>query len=269
MRCVFINLDLATARRAQIEASLAANLPAEVAVSRFPAVTAAEAEQLPGSISPAEKACFLSHLRVLEADPEDARPLLVLEDDAVLSPRTWPVLQNALTAEGAWDLLYTDVSIWGEGMLSLTRARDRLMGMDAFRLLDLRPLSFAGAAGYLVRPQARSKLARLLRESGPLDRPYDLTLKTLIREERIAARVTFPFVTTVHDHGVSQIQLRDQAFADEALNTWRRLMFVDADLQTIRQQGQMLQARAAADPRAEWVGRALWALTSPDFPDWR
>jgi GR25 family glycosyltransferase involved in LPS biosynthesis len=270
MRCVYINLDQAVERRRQNEASLAAAAPRLQAI-RFSAVGAAEAQRTPGRISPGEKGCFLSHLRVLEGAVDDLEPLFVLEDDAVISPRFNSVIQQALAATHLdWDLLFTDVGIGSrDQMLALAKVRHDLIRGGLFRLLDLKDTPFFGSAGYVVKPGSKAKVLRALRQADSLDVPYDLYLRRLVASGQLKARMCFPFVTTITESGASQIQPGQHAFADLTLNTYRRLMFVDRDLSETRKLAKMLLDRAEEDDGAELTGLVFWALTSPHCPSER
>lgn len=266
MKTVFINLDKAVERRTAIEASLAA-VPSLRAV-RFAAVTAAQAQHVPGKLTAPEKGCFLSHLRVLEQTVDDPDPLLVLEDDAVISPRFPDMADQALSPQASdWDILFTDVGIGATGpMMTLARARHELAAASEFRLIDLAGLPFFASTAYIVRPQAKAKLLAALRELPELDVPYDLYLRRLVASGRLKASVCFPFATSVDDLAASQIQAHEHAFADRTFNTFRRLMYVDADLAQTRRLAEPLFERAARDPASELVGLVFWALTSADFP---
>jgi GR25 family glycosyltransferase involved in LPS biosynthesis len=268
MKCVYINLDSATDRRRRIEASLAASVPPGVQVVRFPAVPAAEAQQTPGKISPGAKGCFLSHLRILESAIEDPAPLVILEDDAVISPRAFGVIDQALRSSHLeWDLLFTDVGIGAlDHLLKLARVRGDLIREGNFRLVDLKDMSFFGSAGYVVKPGSKAKVLAALRQAQRLDVPYDIYLRRLVVSGQIKARACFPFVTTIEESGSSQIQADEHAFADQTLNTYRRLMFVDRDLGRTREQAKTLLDRAATDEAAELTGLVFWALTSDHFP---
>lgn len=269
MKAVFLNLDNAVERRAAIESSLA-GVPG-LRAARFAAVPAADAAHRPGKLTPPEKGCFLSHLRAIEQHADDPEPLLVLEDDAVVSPRFPDMAAQALAPEAPdWDILFTDVGIGATGpMLTLAKARHELAAAATFRLIDLAGLPFFAATAYVVRPQAKAKLLAALREHAELDTPYDLYLRRLVNSGRLKASVCFPFATSVGDLGVSQIQPDRHAFADRTFNTFRRLMYVDADLAETRRLAQPLIDRAALDPAAELTGLVFWALTSADFPSAR
>ena len=81
---VYINLDRATERRAQIERQLdALALPFEL--RRLPAVDGSARKDLPAHLTAAQYGCWLSHLAALENSLASEEHLYVLEDDALLS----------------------------------------------------------------------------------------------------------------------------------------------------------------------------------------
>jgi GR25 family glycosyltransferase involved in LPS biosynthesis len=271
MKCVYINLDQAVERRRKIEANLAAAVPFLRPI-RFSAVPAAEAQHVPGRITPQEKGCFLSHLRVLEGAVDDVHPLLVLEDDAVISPRFADVITQALAATHLdWDLLFTDVVVYSlDRMVELAKSRDGLIRSGSFRLIDLQDIPFFAASAYVVKPASKAKVLGALRQADNLDVPYDVLLRRLVGAGRLKARMCFPFVTTItENNGPSQIQPGEHAFGDLTINTFRRLMFVDRDLSDARKQAKMLQDCAKTDEGAELTGLVFWAFTTPHFPRWR
>src|SRR5689334_1969428 len=150
MKCHYINLDDATARRANLEAAYrAANPPAAWELVRIPASGPAAAGGLPGAISPPEKACWLSHRRAVEASLVDDSPVLVVEDDVRFSPRTFPILGALAEADPEWDVLYTDVILTdADTMVSFARDWPLLGRAGNFRLHDLAKVPYVGAAGY-------------------------------------------------------------------------------------------------------------------------
>jgi len=191
MRCIYINLDSATRRRAAIEASFAACAPEGWSLERFEAVRAAEVST-PGAISPAEKACFLSHRDALATVLEDDEPVFMLEDDVVFSRFTARVVSDALDHPD-WDLLFTDVAVTNEGsMARLARLRRELVEASRCDFLDLSDISFAGSAAYVVSGQAKRRLWEILCSAPALDGPYDLVLRELLRHRMITAPCSVP-----------------------------------------------------------------------------
>ena len=77
----YINLDTAVERRKAIEKSFQDTLPHEWTLNRFSAISAGDIENVPGSISLAEKACFYSHRKIFSSTLENEDNEMILEDD--------------------------------------------------------------------------------------------------------------------------------------------------------------------------------------------
>lgn len=110
-----------------------------------------------------EKACFLSHRHAWSQVAAGDEPVLVLEDDALLSDRTPDLLAALKTAEGI-DFLTLE-----------TRARKKLLARNLCeqdRRLGVRRLyqDRTGAAAYILWPQGAKKLLhRTERRAGLAD----------------------------------------------------------------------------------------------------
>lgn len=218
MRCVYINLDRATARRAHMEAEIQAAAPAEVECIRLSAVTADQASGLPGSISATEKACFQSHLKAIR-EHHDGRHLLILEDDAILSPSAF---QASTLGGNGWDLMFLDVSIsdvrlWG----AIEEASAKLAGRT--RLLDLSALKFAAASAYIVNAASKERVLGAIGD-GVLDAPYDILLQRLVHAGELRAVLTLPFRAAVGTHSSSS-QIRPGGDVHALSDAFRRRIF--------------------------------------------
>ena len=87
--CYYINLETAVERREQIEANFSAHAASGWTLTRFAATDAALAadSQVPGTLTSAEKACFLSHRALLRSLQDAVGPVMILEDDAIIGRR--------------------------------------------------------------------------------------------------------------------------------------------------------------------------------------
>lgn len=174
-----INLDQSV-NRWQFQQNQLARLG--IVMQRWPAVkttdfSEAEYAQLSNGwerkMRPAEVACFLSHQMVWQHIADQNQPMLVLEDDALLSQRVPDILQ---ALAGRMDLDYVNLE---------TRQRRKLLNKNAkvlcadymmYRLYQDRN----GSAAYVLFPAgARKLLARLNYEKPALadaflSRAYDL-----------------------------------------------------------------------------------------------
>lgn len=263
MQAGFINLETATARRAQVEAGFAAVPHEGWILSRFPAVTAEEMTAAPGSLQPAEKACFESHRRLIGQHLADAEPLLVLEDDVAFARATFPLLAAMAQAGGEWEVLFTDLAFLQAGyMAQAARDWDRLTAADQVQVVPLRGAAFVGSTAYLVRGAAKAKLHGLLRAVEVLDTPYDIVLRDLVAAGTLKAAVCLPFLTTLSPaaeqsqiQGETDVQLR-------AFDAFRRLMFVERDLDASRAAVAAIEADMPEADRMAGVLMAAAALAT-------
>jgi len=237
MKCIYINLERATTRRAQLEANWAEYGGSDWQLERFPAVDARYIEEanVPGKLKPGEKGCFFSHSAIIEMHRGATAPIFIVEDDMVLGPSTARTVDNFLgVCDGYdWDIAYTDVCIpLPQTMLDLVRLRHELEDSGEVRLLDVKDFPFAGSTAYLVNHRSLDKLAGLLAQETELDFPYDLVLRRLVYERKLKGLVFFPFVTSLgEESNVSQIQ--QEVSVDVIWNGFRQIMWIDRDLKKV------------------------------------
>jgi GR25 family glycosyltransferase involved in LPS biosynthesis len=246
MKAVFINLETAEARRAQIEAGFAGAPNEGWKLTRFSAVRAAEVEHAPGSIEPAEKACFESHRRLIAENLGNDDPLFVLEDDAAFSSFTFPFLERAAKAPGDWDVLFTDVAFLQLGyMVKAARDWDRLVNSGQVEVVPLQGSAFVGSTAYLVRGTAKTKLHKLLQGATAFDAPYDIFLRDLVAAGTLKAAVCLPFLTSLAVEG-AQSQIRESIDPQRlAFDEFRRLVFVERDLEKSRPAVEAIRAQVS------------------------
>jgi GR25 family glycosyltransferase involved in LPS biosynthesis len=268
MQCLYINLDSATQRRSELEASFASAQHEGWELIRVAATTPAEVADMAGSITPVEKACFASHRAALARAADAPGDVLIVEDDTRFSPRTFDMLGKLSAAAPQFDVLFTEVMPTDVGALAnLARQWPRLSAAGHFLLQDLSRLGFYGAGSYLVRGPSKGKLLGLLDAAQPRDRPYDIVLRDLALSGAIRAAVSFPFLTTPGDAAdASSIQSSATDLREGVTHAFRRLMFVDRDLPARRAEAHRLDA-AHADEGAKAFGAILAALISDSFPD--
>lgn len=262
MRCVYINLAGATQRRAHMEAEFARAAPAGVTLERFEAVDAAAAASAPGQARPPEKACFLSHRNAIAAHHDGESPLLVLEDDVLLSPQAFTADR---LAGGDWDLMFLDAALADPGTwLRFAKGRPALARQGGIRVVDLATIRFASASAYVVNARSKARVLEVLDEARPLDLPYDIVLRQLIQAGRLKACMTFPFLTSIAAFSdvASQIQA-GQNDADRISNTFRRLMFVGRDMAASRVEAEAIAGEA--DEESQLMGMILAGVVSDRF----
>lgn len=169
MRIVFINLDRATERRGFMEeqgARLGLSFERRRAVEAadIPAETAdALNNRWERPLTPAELGCFLSHHALWEEAARAEAPLLVLEDDAVLSRRlaqALPYLARFAEAE------FVNLETFDRRRFVARRALELAPGLAVRRVFRDK----SGSAAYVLRPDgARKLLARARRGAAPVD----------------------------------------------------------------------------------------------------
>ena len=170
MDAVFINLDRASERRAFMERQAASlglslrRLPAVEAGSIDDATRATLGRSWERPLSAPELACFLSHRAAWQRAVDTDAPLLVLEDDAVLSPRL-PRVLRAIEAAGGMEFLNLE-DFGKRRFVRRAGARPLTDGVTTVPLARDK----AGSAAYIVWPAgARRLLAMATRRAAPAD----------------------------------------------------------------------------------------------------
>jgi hypothetical protein len=265
MRCLMINRAGATERRRNVEASFAACAPAGWELVRVEAREGAEGADA-GGLTPAERACRLSHLDALAmAWGED---VLIVEDDTRFSSQVFAVAPGMLAAAPDCDVLFTELMPTDIGLLAdLARQWPALVRDGNFLMQGLARTGFIGASAYLVRGGAAARLQAALAAPEVADLPYDIALGRLAREGRLQARFAFPFLTAPSaDADRSQIQADSVDLRQATLHAFRRLMFVDRDPEASRQEMRRLTDQHG-DEGAALMGAVFAALISERFPN--
>lgn len=269
-RCCYINLDSAELRRKNLEASWAKHGSPLWDFSRFRALDVEYVKQreIPGSLKPVEKACFLSHKQVIKEHLElgSNQALLVLEDDALLGKSSCAMIDQFLThrAPFEWDLIYTDVGInLIESMLLFAKLRHKLTQEKQVSCLDLPKAYFFASTAYVLNPKSIKKIYDLIDQEGSLDYAYDNVLMKLIQAGKIKAFTFFPFLTSVNELAdSSQIQIKDQkSLVDSVLHLFRRIMWIDRDLLELQPFVEALEDRMLDGESQEMAGLFSLKLT--------
>jgi GR25 family glycosyltransferase involved in LPS biosynthesis len=276
VKAVYINLDSALERRAEIEKSFEKTRKPGWSLLRQSAVRVADSNYIgprlrrTGSsltLSPAEEGCYLSHRAVIDLYAGRDAPVLVLEDDALFAAHSFEIIDGFLNSKEAeaWDLIFTDVIIPNaDGMLSLFKLKNSLTER-ALRVIDLATLPFAGATAYVVKPGIASKLVAWLSDPDFESMPYDMAIRKLIYKRRLRACVLFPFPTSVNAYANrSQIQDQNASTADILWNTFRQMVWIGAnpiDLQeTLKNIDELY-----VDEDSRTLGTILSALASRSY----
>ncbi|MCW2318436.1 Glycosyltransferase involved in LPS biosynthesis, GR25 family [Rhodoblastus acidophilus] len=235
MDCFFINLDRETGRRRRLEEKFNRFRTENWRLIRLPAITSQDVieNEIGGCLSPAEKACFLSHREAILNAAKGASDALITEDDALFGASTFAVLDSILSGPDAFeaDVIFTEVGIPDvETQFRLVKIKQNLPSQSPFVLMDLKGIpSFFAASSYVVRKKSAHKLLDRLSRFATFDAPYDIALRQLIHAGEISAAVIFPFVTSISDDSLtSSIQAHDRRKTDAVWMAFRRMIWSDA-----------------------------------------
>jgi GR25 family glycosyltransferase involved in LPS biosynthesis len=203
----YINLDRSPDRRARVEQQLR-DLGLSDRYQRLPAVDGRTLSRR-APVKPGEAGIYESHLLLLEKIAASDRPAHVMEDDALLSDLTAPVVDEAI-GRGVldeYDIVFTE-TYTGESISGIRAFRSAyqeatasgpIVSPDQVKVLDLATAYLAGATSYVISPRGARKLAPVLRqewERGP-NGELDLVMRHFIRKGEWRAGCFFPFVTTM------------------------------------------------------------------------
>jgi GR25 family glycosyltransferase involved in LPS biosynthesis len=267
MDCIYINLAARPDRREALERNFESVKAPGWALHRLEAISAADVErmQTPGSVRPAEKACFLSHREAVRRALAFEGPVMVLEDDVLFGALSCRAVDIALGAhdQASWDVVFTDAGIgnldaWPH-LIQKRRAFERTRDLQ---LLSVADLQFGGAIAYILNPRSKTLLLQLLDGVDSIDLPYDTLLRLLFQQFQVRAFVVYPFPTTTCDLGeLSSIQLQQTAALDKVFSLFRRMTWIGRDLHGLAGEVEALGA-ASADPEARLFGILFQALAA-------
>jgi len=234
----YINLDNATKRREAIEENLRKFKSNDVGIHRISAVNKeyVEKNNIHGGIRSNEKACFLSHVKAIEAALKNPGYALILEDDILLGSESISWLDKVLVpAISDLDLLFIELCISNlPSMFQLYRLKKELLKAGKIEIFRTKIFDFAGASAYLLNDRSKLKLLEILQKLTPLDTPYDLALKMLITEDKLSSGFIFPFIATLSDESLNtSIQLDVDALPNIVYDSFRKLMFIEADCEKL------------------------------------
>ncbi|SJZ94412.1 glycosyltransferase family 25 protein [Consotaella salsifontis] len=169
MDLVYINLDRATERRAFMEAQgerygmALERLPAVEASTIDAATTAGLGRSWERPLSPAELGCFLSHRALWRRVAGGSEPMLILEDDVVLSPRVPALLA---TARNLLSIDFLNLENFDRRRFVSRNERTIGGGLSILRLYRDK----SGSAAYILWPAgARKLLAAAEHRAAPVD----------------------------------------------------------------------------------------------------
>lgn len=269
----YINLDRAPARRAFMEAQLAA---AGLRATRIPAIDRASPHfRSRGGLTVSrddvliemnwdgrayvtgEEACFQSHLAALAAFLASGAPFgLIFEDDAELAPDFRAVVEAAIATADLWDAVKLE-GLRSKGgrpalVISALTGHYRLVA-------SLSPC--AGAAAYLF---SRAAAARIIAAAEGIFEPYDNLLSALWRHKlRMLDCAPFPARQGIAVSTRADKRSKPKRSVAQALTRWWRHM--GADLIGLHRQRWTGQIGRFAG-RLGRIGIVKWARDWPAPP---
>jgi len=237
------------------------------------------------SLRPGEVGAFHSHTRALEAARGAGTCTHILEDDAVFSQHTAPVIQDAVVSGlfDRFDILFTDTLLAPHlGMLKALKSLYEKTGSPPARSLrvaemqtiDLAGENFSCLTSYLVSPKAADRIANLLRQeiaSGP-QLPVDLFIRDCVRAKKLRAACLFPFVTTLDLNEIARSTISSQDRMEPSvmvLSVLRYGFFVGCDLTLAKRYMDAATTlhRTPRDAHHDLILQALDFVMSDDFKE--
>ena len=172
-------------------------------ITRFPAH---EGDGRSAGISQSQLGCFLSHQALVRGAAAGSGYTLILEDDVVFPnhfARYLELVTPAILSQDCDIVFLNQMADFSNfkvvhDLLQAKRARGDIHdgNFAKFSLHDCKPYYAAGAAAYLVKPGAASKLLDILDQQAAdgYPAPIDLVFRAAIRADKLSARFVFPFV---------------------------------------------------------------------------
>jgi GR25 family glycosyltransferase involved in LPS biosynthesis len=232
----YINLSACPERNENMRQRLSA-LGVLNSYRRFEAIRGADAPQRSESpLTDGHLGCFLSHRAVWAEGLKSGQHLHILEDDAVLSPVLVALLKNLELDADSWDLLFTDAYLHPpptpENFVRLKFWMQAFAKSRKITLADLKDLPFTGTTSYLVNRCSIGKLQALMDGQWKLNRTFDVLLQDFVRDGKIRATVTIPFVSTISAENIDS-STGAQGPSLKALNAFREALYYKSDPERI------------------------------------
>src|SRR5262245_60197350 len=255
MKGWFINLERCPDRRASIEVELErCGLP----YKRFAAIDGSDGQ----------RACFQSHLSVLQQDRGE--PIHVLEDDAILSGYTKAVVEYVVSSGvlDKFDLVHTETLVSPEVMelRELRQSFDKHVQAGTFEVRDITTTYQACMTSYLVGSGRERLMAALERHAVMCALPIDLFIRQEARAGRLKVGCVFPFATSCRYDQPTSMAGRpsdNASHSKRAIDLLRYSFFVDRDF--ARTADFVAALRAKRDPHQEIIEAVLGFMTSDKF----
>jgi GR25 family glycosyltransferase involved in LPS biosynthesis len=265
----YINLDRSTDRRAEIEGEIARF----GLTGRYRRFAAADGNILgfPNPrLSKSEIGCFTSHLQLLQLNIGSPEHLHIVEDDAIFSRFTAPVVEliaNSTDIE-QYDILFTESFITPLNLDFKTCKEMFDAGIErdaAGTVTNVRPSVInhvAGTSSYIVNRRSIEKLAdyflKVLKNGAPAN--IDLIIREATRENAIRSGCIFPFVTSIRLDGVTNNTISGRshdALTEVLAGLGRYSFFVDCDHRALCERAASLLPLPESDAHNRLLGHLL------------
>ncbi len=280
---LYINLDRSAGRRSAFEQQLESFGLAET-YARFPAIEGALLSNARSALPPGETGCFFSHFRALESARPRGMPVHILEDDALLSEHTRPVIEDAIAGNvfDRFDILFTDTFVNCHlGMLKSMKAafdavkspRSGPLKLNQLQVIDLAQQNFACLTSYIVGTKSIDRILSLYQQeiASGLKTPVDLFIRDAVHAGKLRAACVFPFVTSFSLDEVkgSTLHEKNEKPSVMVLAVLRYSFFADCDFNAAKAHldAAIGTHRRNADPHHDLIVRALDFVVSDDFKE--
>lgn len=260
----YINLDKNEKRRESLTRHLQ-EVGAADRYQRFPAVDGRLApETAPPSLKRGSLGLWLTHRNLLETCAGSDLHIHIIEDDAQLPQNAVEQFEKILLAADRklpeWDVLFTETFVPFEPEVFKAFARAvagwKKTGYHAFA--DLRPVFLAGATSMFLNKASIGKFTDLMAGRWEHGIPRDMYLRKLIRDGRLKAQVTLPFMTTYSAELGNDSDIRGSLDASHQItDIFRRSFFQEADIPALMQDMQQLSRSARINPHSALYLSAL------------
>ncbi|HZC17497.1 MAG TPA: hypothetical protein VE309_12115 [Caulobacteraceae bacterium] len=250
----YINLDRSEARRREIETELA-NRGLIERYERFPGVDGQSVDRHPELPHRGAVGCCLSHLDILRGHTGRGDWLHILEDDALISRFTEPMIATLVSGPEftGYDLIFTNVAFTGAfAWMNLTRkvfdnavetdGSGNVTSIKSFTVLPLQDTDFKLTTSYLVNPRSVDRVASLLAEHLTPERfdHIDTLYTKMSRAGDLSIGCTIPFSTAPRLAMSSTVRERVDPW-ELPLRIMDSALYVDRDVADLRKRLRELE----------------------------
>lgn len=238
MKYFFINLDSCVDRREFVFENFKNTSSGEKRIDRVSAVDIEHIinDGVSGTIRQNEKACYLSHYKAIQSSLVHNDHIFIAEDDVLFCDQSTLVIEKVINSidTDSWDIMYTDTCFPHiDSMMNLFSKRRQFDIDGKFHLLNLLNFRYCGATAYIINSASKQKILDLL-PTNELSFAFDISLRQLIHNKKIRGLSLFPFATSLSKYAEnSQIQEGEDLLSDLLFNTYRRLVWLGRDIESV------------------------------------